>query len=57
MFAGTKKKKKQAEKDQGVLPVHIAIIMDGNGRWAGKRLAAQRRAQGGCNTLKGSSGM
>lgn len=53
MFAGTKKKKKQAEKDQGILPVHIAIIMDGNGRWAGKRgLPRSAGHREGANTLK-----
>ncbi|MBO7400560.1 MAG: di-trans,poly-cis-decaprenylcistransferase, partial [Clostridia bacterium] len=25
-------------KDNQTLPAHIAVIMDGNGRWAGKRL-------------------
>jgi len=29
----------QAELDMSKLPVHVAIIMDGNGRWAKKRLA------------------
>ncbi len=33
MFKG----KKSAEKVQRQLPVHIGIIMDGNGRWAQKR--------------------
>lgn len=31
------KKKKVLLSDQGSLPVHIAVIMDGNGRWAKKR--------------------
>lgn len=31
------KKKKSAEEVQRQLPVHIGIIMDGNGRWAQKR--------------------
>ena len=30
-------KKKQVESFERILPAHIAIIMDGNGRWAGKR--------------------
>lgn len=29
----------QAELDMSKLPAHVAIIMDGNGRWAKKRLA------------------
>lgn len=36
MFSFLKKKKK-VEIDFGNLPSHIAIIMDGNGRWAKKR--------------------
>ena len=36
MFNFLKKKKKE-EIDYNKLPVHIAIIMDGNGRWAKKR--------------------
>lgn len=36
MFFKSKKKTKQAANDR-VLPNHIAIIMDGNGRWAKKR--------------------
>ena len=32
-----KKDKKRAAWDPGRLPRHIAVIMDGNGRWAGKR--------------------
>lgn len=31
------KKKKDAKVDFGVLPAHIGIIMDGNGRWAKKQ--------------------
>lgn len=32
-----KKKNRPTEQSVGVLPKHIAIIMDGNGRWATKR--------------------
>ena len=31
------KKKKKEVMIQSALPVHIGIIMDGNGRWAKKR--------------------
>jgi undecaprenyl diphosphate synthase len=34
---GRKKKTDLAELNQRKLPVHVAIIMDGNGRWAKKR--------------------
>jgi len=34
---GKKTEAIKAQIDPGRLPVHIAIIMDGNGRWAGKR--------------------
>ncbi|MBQ7726140.1 MAG: undecaprenyl diphosphate synthase family protein, partial [Clostridia bacterium] len=30
-------KKKKETPDKRVLPTHIAVIMDGNGRWAKKR--------------------
>ena len=33
--------------DSARLPKHIAIIMDGNGRWAGRASAAGGRPQGG----------
>lgn len=53
MFAGMKKKNRTATQDQGKLPVHIAIIMDGNGRWAGKRgLPRGVGHREGANTLK-----
>ncbi|MDE5896233.1 MAG: di-trans,poly-cis-decaprenylcistransferase [Clostridia bacterium] len=31
-------KKKEIEASAGVVPEHVAVIMDGNGRWAKKRL-------------------
>jgi undecaprenyl diphosphate synthase len=34
---GADKKSQDALKESGNIPVHIAIIMDGNGRWAKKR--------------------
>lgn len=33
----SKRNKKSTRLDEAVLPVHIGIIMDGNGRWAKKR--------------------
>jgi len=47
------KKKKKAEIDMNRLPVHIGVIMDGNGRWA-KRRGLPRSAghQAGAETLK-----
>jgi len=33
-----KSKKRQSEIDLGRLPYHVGIIMDGNGRWAKKRM-------------------
>ena len=47
------KKKKKAEIDMNRLPVHIGVIMDGNGRWA-KRRGLPRSAghQAGADTLK-----
>lgn len=53
MFAGIIKKKKPVAQSQGKLPVHIAIIMDGNGRWAGRRgLPRSAGHREGANTLK-----
>ena len=53
MFAGMKKKKRPATQNRGKLPVHIAIIMDGNGRWAGRRgLPRSVGHREGANTLK-----
>ncbi len=47
------RKKKKAEIDMTRLPVHIGVIMDGNGRWA-KRRGLPRSAghQAGAETLK-----
>ncbi len=47
------RKKKKAEIDMTRLPVHIGVIMDGNGRWA-KRRGLPRSAghQAGADTLK-----
>ena len=47
------KKAKKAEIDMNRLPVHIGVIMDGNGRWA-KRRGLPRSAghQAGADTLK-----
>ncbi|MGE5613990.1 MAG: isoprenyl transferase [Bacillota bacterium] len=53
VFAGIIKKKKPVAQSQGKLPVHIAIIMDGNGRWAGRRgLPRSAGHREGANTLK-----
>ena len=51
MFFG--RKKRLAEIDMNNLPVHIGVIMDGNGRWA-KRRGLPRSAghQAGADTLK-----
>jgi undecaprenyl diphosphate synthase len=53
VFAGMRKKKKAAAKVQEKLPVHIAIIMDGNRRWAERRgLPRSVGHREGANTLK-----
>ena len=41
MFGFKKKIKEEKDIDLSNLPVHIAIIMDGNGRWARKRMMAR----------------
>lgn len=47
------KKKKAAEIDYDRLPVHIGVIMDGNGRWAKKRgLPRSAGHSAGADTLK-----
>ncbi|MBQ7986494.1 MAG: isoprenyl transferase [Clostridia bacterium] len=47
------RKKKKAEIDMTRLPVHIGVIMDGNGRWAKKRgLPRSAGHQAGADTLK-----
>ncbi len=47
------KKKKAAEIDYNRLPVHIGVIMDGNGRWAKKRgLPRSAGHSAGADTLK-----
>lgn len=38
IFDNTKEKKELILNKDGIIPAHIAIIMDGNGRWAKKRL-------------------
>lgn len=43
----------QEETEQGMLPVHIAIIMDGNGRWACKRgLSRSEGHKAGAETVR-----
>ena len=47
------KKKKTTEIDMDRLPVHIGVIMDGNGRWAKKRgLPRSAGHSAGADTLK-----
>lgn len=47
------KRKKDDNRDMGKLPSHIAIIMDGNGRWASVRgLPRSAGHREGANTLK-----
>lgn len=47
------RKKKKEEIDMTRLPVHIGVIMDGNGRWAKKRgLPRSAGHQAGADTLK-----
>ncbi|MFR3406261.1 MAG: hypothetical protein ACLTV6_06800 [Christensenellales bacterium] len=43
------------ELDREFLPRHVAIIMDGNGRWAQARHAAHIRPQGRRRALRESS--
>lgn len=53
IFDNTKEDKTVVLNKQGIIPAHIAIIMDGNGRWAKKRLMP--RVYGhkeGMNTVK-----
>lgn len=45
------KKAKKKEYNKAALPKHVAIIMDGNGRWAKKRSLPRimgHRAGAGC---------
>jgi len=52
-FPGRGRKKADRALDQKGLPVHIAIIMDGNGRWAAKRgLPRSIGHREGANNLK-----
>lgn len=52
-FFGKRNKHEKLEMDIGNLPVHIAIVMDGNGRWAsGRRLPRSVGHREGANTLK-----
>lgn len=52
-FLGRKRKKGPELIQQSELPVHIAIFMDGNGRWAQKRgLPRSAGHREGANTLK-----
>lgn len=49
MFSNLFKNKQAAQNklDQKRIPAHIAIIMDGNGRWAKARFAPSCRTQAG----------
>lgn len=52
-FFGFNKKKNTNFDKEGVIPSHIAIIMDGNGRWASRRgLPRSAGHREGANTLK-----
>lgn len=52
-FLGHKKKKGPILNKKEILPAHIAIIMDGNGRWASKKgLPRSVGHREGANTLK-----
>ena len=47
------KRSKPTIMDRNTLPVHIAIVMDGNGRWArGRGLPRSAGHREGANTLK-----
>ncbi|MBQ1554701.1 MAG: isoprenyl transferase [Clostridia bacterium] len=47
------KKKTKIDRSQRVLPVHVGIIMDGNGRWAKKRgLPRQAGHQAGASNFR-----
>lgn len=53
MFFSKWKKKEKADIGEGKLPEHIAIVMDGNGRWAQKRgLPRNLGHREGSNTLR-----
>lgn len=53
MFAVSKFFKREKTLPEGELPLHIAIIMDGNGRWAKKRgLSRNFGHREGANTLR-----
>ncbi len=53
MFFGRKKKNKVILEHKDRIPVHIAVVMDGNGRWAEKRgLPRKAGHREGANTLK-----
>ncbi len=52
-FLGRSKQKEPVLNKNEVIPVHLAIIMDGNGRWASKRgLPRSAGHREGANTLK-----
>jgi undecaprenyl diphosphate synthase len=53
LFFGSKSKKINKEYDKTRIPVHIAIFMDGNGRWAKKRGMPRKVGhREGANTLR-----
>lgn len=53
IFDNTKEKKELILDKEGIIPAHIAIIMDGNGRWAKKRLMPRVFGhKEGMNTVK-----